>query len=334
MARVTVVGAGAIGGFVGARLAAAGHEVTLVDAAADHLAAIRRDGLHVRGAAELRVRVPALAPEELAGRLGTVLLCVKARHTLAALEAVTPWLDEEGCVVSLQNGLEEHRIAKVVGAERTVGAFLTFGGYYAGPGEIVYGGPGSLRIGELDGVTRARTRALATLLRAAHPVEISDRIFALEWGKTALEAFYFGSAVADADVRELLAAPEPLRVLGAVVAEVAGVARAEGVTAEAVDGFAPEAFLTGDAAATEAAWAAQRRYWAGHTEARTGIWRDLAQRGRPTEVDAILGPVVLAAQRHGLHAPGIRRLVELVHEAEARGRPLGPHALTALAEAL
>jgi 2-dehydropantoate 2-reductase len=187
MAEVTVVGAGAIGGFVGARLAATGHDVTLVDAAADHVAAIRRDGLRVRGAADLHVRVPALAPEELAGRLGTVLLCVKARHTLAALEAVAPRLDDDGCVVSLQNGLEEHRIAKAIGAERTVGAFLTFGGYYAGPGQVVYGGPGSLRIGELDGVTRARTRALATLLRAAHPVEISDRIFALEWGKTALE---------------------------------------------------------------------------------------------------------------------------------------------------
>jgi ketopantoate reductase len=212
-----------------------------------------------------------------------------------------------------------------------VGAFLTFGGHYAGPGEVVYGGPGSFRLGELDGITRPRTRALAARLAAAHPVEVTPCIFGFLWGKTALEAFYFASAVADADVIELLRDERRLETLGRLVAEVARVAHAAGVTTEPVDGFCAEAFRSGDAAAMAASWAAQRRYWGGHAEARTGIWRDLAQRHRPTEVDAILGPVVEAAGDRG--APGLRRLVALVHEAEARGAPLGAAALDALAEA-
>jgi 2-dehydropantoate 2-reductase len=328
---VIVVGAGAIGGFVGARLAAAGEDVTLVDAAADHVAAIRRDGLRVRGAEQLHVHPRALAPEELPDGLNTVLLCVKARHTAAALAAITPRLAEDGYIVSLQNGLEERRIAAAVGPERTVGAFLTFGGHYAGPGEIVYGGPGSFRLGELDGGTRPRTRTLAARLAAAHPVEITPRIFGLKWGKTALEAFYFASAVADADVAELLRDERRLATLGRLVAEVA---QAAAVPTEPVDGFRAEAFRTGDAAGIAASWEAQRRYWGGHAEARTGIWRDLAQRRRPTEVDAILGPVLAAADDRGVRVAGLRRLVALVHEAEARGAPLGPPALDALAEAV
>ena len=64
---VTVVGAGAIGGFVGARLGAAGHDVMLLDTAAEHVEAVRRDGLHVRGAAELHVRLPVRYPDERDG---------------------------------------------------------------------------------------------------------------------------------------------------------------------------------------------------------------------------------------------------------------------------
>ena len=84
---------------------------------------------------------PAEAPDELR----TVLLAVKSRHTSDALATIAPRLAGDGVVVSLQNGLEEYRIAAAVGAERTIGALLTFGGHYAEPGRIVYGGPGSFR---------------------------------------------------------------------------------------------------------------------------------------------------------------------------------------------
>ena len=134
-------------------------------------------------------------------------------------------------------------------------------------------------------------------------MEATDRILGFLWGKTALEAFYFASAVADADVGELLDEPERLRTLGALVAEVARVAHADGVVCEPVDGFAAEAFRVGDEAGMRASWDAQRRYWARHAERRTGIWRDLSHRGRPTEVDELMGPVLEAAAAHGTDCP-------------------------------
>ena len=111
MTHVTVVGAGAIGGFVAARLLDAGVDVALVEANEEHVATMRADGLRVRGAASLHVRPRVLLPDEVEGPLGTVLLAVKARHTADALEAIAPNLADGGCVVSLQNGLEEYRIA-------------------------------------------------------------------------------------------------------------------------------------------------------------------------------------------------------------------------------
>src|SRR5689334_15732044 len=103
-----VVGAGAIGGTVGARLARDGHDVLFCDADPEHVAAINRSGLALEGPVEeLRVDARAVTPDELPDDLGRVLLAVKAHHTQAAMAAVAPRLADDGFVVSLQNGLNE-----------------------------------------------------------------------------------------------------------------------------------------------------------------------------------------------------------------------------------
>lgn len=330
--KVHVVGAGAIGGLVGAYLARAGHEVTLVDANARHVAAIRADGLRITGVAEFTVRLPALEPDELREPLDVVLLAVKSRHTADALRVITPLLSQDGCVVSLQNGLEEYAIADAVGAHRTVGALVTFGGFYDQPGQISYGGTGMLSIGEIDGVTRPRTRELAALLRAAHEVEVTGNIFGFLWSKTAVAAPYFATALADQDVPELFAVPEHRPVFGALVAEVVRVGRAEGVRFEEVDGFDPAVFADRpeDAAAVDACWQAQIAYWRAHSQTRTGVWRDLAIHHRPTEVDHILLPVVRRAAAAGVPTPGLTALVDAVHQAETGRRALGVEILAEL----
>src|SRR6185312_5070107 len=119
--RVLVWGAGAIGGTMGAHLARAGHDVTLVDNVAEHVDAINRDGLRITGPiSEFTQRMPAFTPETLHGSWDTLILATKAHHTGSAIRAVAPHLTDTGCVISAQNGLNEIAIAEVVGAPRTV----------------------------------------------------------------------------------------------------------------------------------------------------------------------------------------------------------------------
>ncbi|MGH7264644.1 MAG: ketopantoate reductase family protein, partial [Candidatus Rokuibacteriota bacterium] len=275
----TIVGAGAIGGIVGAHLARAGHPVLLVDRDAEHVEAIRRHGLEVAGPGGFRVTVPACRPEELQEPLGRLVLAVKALHTRDALTPLVPLLTPDGYVVSMQNGLEEETIAALVGARRTVGACLTFGGYHDGPGRVVYSGPGTLRVGELDGRLTPRVQALARLLAIFHPTEPTDNIHGWLWAKLVLGAVYFATATVDADVLDILADGARRRVLGDLAAEACAVAEALGVRVEALDGFDPRAFRGGpkrDPAAVDAAWEAQRAYWRRGVARRTGVWRDLA----------------------------------------------------------
>src|SRR5271156_1389801 len=109
-------GAGAIGGTIGAHLARAGHDVLMVDAVAEHVAAIREHGLIIEGpVTNFTQKVSAATPEEVTGRFGGILLCVKAHHTEAAARQLAPHLADGGYVASFQNGLNEFIIGRVVG---------------------------------------------------------------------------------------------------------------------------------------------------------------------------------------------------------------------------
>src|ERR1700738_5369816 len=114
--KFTIVGAGAVGGSLGAFLARAGHEVVLVDNVAEHVRAINTHGLQLDGVETFTVCLPAVVPEEMHAPLGAVVVAVKSHHTEAAIAPIGPLLAADEYVVSLQNGLEEPKIARAVGA--------------------------------------------------------------------------------------------------------------------------------------------------------------------------------------------------------------------------
>ena len=322
---VTIVGAGAIGGVIGAYLARAGHRVLLVDRDRDHVEAIRRHGLAIGGITDFTVRVPACLPREVAGPIHTLILAVKTLHTREALEPMVPLLAPDGYVVSMQNGLEEPKIAALVGWERTVGAFLTFGAFYERPGRLIYSGPASLRVGEPDGRGTPRVHALARVLSDFHPAEVTDNIQGFLWGKLILGAIYFATATVDTDVIDMLGKPDCRQILSNLATEGVGVADALNIRIESVDGFDLRAVRLGpghDPAAAAAAWEAQIAYWQRGVARRTGVWRDLAVRRRKTEATPILGALIDAADRAGRPVPRVRALLRIIQDLEEGRRPM------------
>ncbi len=330
---VTIVGAGAIGGVTGAHLARAGHRVVLVDRDRDHVEAIRRHGLEVGGSVDFSAQVPAYLPQEVPRPIRTLILAVKTIHTREALEPLVPLLAPDGYVLSMQNGLEEPKIAALVGWERTVGAFLTFGAYYERPGRVIYSGPASLRVGEPDGRITPRVQALARVLSDFHPAEATDNIQGFLWGKLILGVIYFATATVDADVTEILGRPRYRAILADLATEACQVADALGIRVESVDGFDPHA-VRADAArnsvAAEAAWDAQVVYWQRGIARRTGVWRDLAIRRRKTEAAPILGALIDASVQAGRPVLRARTLLRIVQELEEGGRRMGWENLTEL----
>ena len=321
---ITVFGAGAIGGITGAELTRAGHDVLLVDRAADHVAAMNAAGLTVeRRDGVSTVRVRAITPDALGGGLELVLLAVKSQDTPAALDALTPRLAQDGAIVSMQNGLNEELIATAVGARRTVGCLVNWAADWTAPGRIVHGGEGALVLGELDGRPSPRVSGLAKLLDVVAPTRVSDNILGYTWAKHVYGALLVATAVVDAHVYDVVErSPDVQRMLIALVMESMRVADAAGIRLEAFDEYDPadyRAAAHGDGAARERAMSIIARHYRAHTKTKTGIWRDLAVRRRPTEVGALLGATVAKARTLGLTMPLTERLIAMIADLE-RGR--------------
>lgn len=312
-----IVGAGAIGGTLGHHLARAGHDVTVVDADAGHVRAIREHGIVVRRGDECTA-VPvtaAVTPDEDGpAQVSRVLLAVKAQATPRALDWIGPRLAPDGYVVSLQNGLNEPVIAERVGAERTVGAFVNLFADVVAPGEIRDGGLGALVVGELDGRESERVRRLVADLQTWGPAKATANVSGYLWSKLGFGAMLVATALADAPMAELI--DRHRGVMHALAGEVYAVAAAEGITLEPFDAFDPGPYARDDSAAKDAATDALVAWLRTQAKDRSGIWRDLAVRKRPTEVPTHYRPVLDRAAQLGIAVPGLERLVAQIAQLE------------------
>ncbi len=332
--KILIWGAGAIGGAVGAFLARAGHDITFVDIAADHVAAINATGLQITGPVDqFTIHVPSFTPAQVGGVWQHVFLCVKAHHTVDACQALLPHLAPDGYVLSLQNGLNEVEIEAIAGRTRTMGAFVNFGADWMGPGEIMLGNRGAVVLGEVDGQMTERLAELLKVMQDFDPAAISTpEIWGYLWGKLGYGAMLFAQALGDMGIADCLARPELLGLWRELGREAVTVGLAEGANLRGFNGFDPKAFAPGasEQAARDSV-AEMVAFNQGSAKTHSGVWRDLAIRKRRTEVDSQIAPIAAIGRRHDIACPRIEKLVAMIHEVEAGSRPLSDDNLLELA---
>lgn len=334
---ILIWGAGAIGGTIGAFLARAGKDVVFVDRVAEHVAAINERGIRISGPiADFTAPARASSPEDLAGSYDTVFLAVKGQDTAGAVAALKPYLAADGCVVSFQNGLNEPVIADMIGAERTVGAFINFGADYHGPGHIFFGGRSAVVVGEIDGTITSRSKKLHEWLKLFEPdAVLTDNIWGHLWSKMGYVSLLFATALVDAELGEVLGAEDYQPLHTALAGEVMRVAEKKGLKLEPFDAFDPYGF-TSDATqeANRRAFEKMVAYRARSEKKYSGMHRDIAVRKRKTEVNDLLVPMVREADSLGVPVPLNKRLIELIYEVEEGRRPQSWETLAELKAAM
>jgi len=215
--RIAVMGAGGVGGYFGARLAQAGHEVAFI-ARGKHLEALKAKGLSLKsplGDANLRVKASE-DPGDL-GQAEVVLFAVKLWDTESAAERIRPLVEQGGVVIPFQNGVESiARIGKVLGPERVMGGAAYIAARIGEPGVIVQTGPiARLRFGITQPSQRKAAQAfLAACKDAKIDAELADDIERVLWEKfvllvavsatTAVTRKSIGVVRTDPDLRWLL----------------------------------------------------------------------------------------------------------------------------------
>lgn len=331
---ITIYGSGAIGGTVGAFMAKAGEDVLFVDKVAEHVDAMNTKGLRISGQTSFTIPARAVLPKDLKGPLGLVFLAVKSQDTEAALDTIAPLAGPDTVVVSLQNGMNPPLIAKRLGKERMVGAFVSFPADWQGPGHIEKGGLGHIWIGELDGRITERLSRIENLLSHAVTPHITDNITGYLWSKQIDCSLLFAQTVGDQTFADTFGNARYQPLLTALVGEGVGAALAAGVKLESFRYFEPLKMRPRTPAEENEARAVLNRFadaTRNDIKVRSGPWRDLAVRKRPTEVDSMVGWVIAEGRRHGVAMPLNEALLRQVKELEQGTRERGLHNLDELA---
>ncbi len=299
--KILVMGAGAVGAYYGARLQQAGEDVVYC-ARGENLRAMQQRGIEIasiRGDLKLKVNATdeprRLAPYDL------ILFCVKVYDTEAAAAAIKGCLAPDGAIMTLQNGVEnEARLSELFGASAVMGGNARIGAELVAPGKIEHKTSGTIEFGELDGRISARTGAIAEAMRRAGIFgELSTNVRASRWDKLMWNAaFNTVTTLTHRTVGEVLDDPVGYALIRNLMEEVRAAAAADGVE------------LSGERIAQVLAHSNRNL-----RPVRTSTLQDL-QRGKPLEVEALIGVVVRIARRHGIKAPisetiyGLMRLVD------------------------
>jgi 2-dehydropantoate 2-reductase len=232
--RIAVMGSGGVGGYVGGRLAAAGHDVTFIARGA-HLAAMLADGLRIQsGLGDVMLR-PTRASDDPAtiGPVDLVIFAVKLYDTEAAAAAISPLLGPRTGVVTFQNGVDAPEIlARVLGPGHLMGGVAKIASVVAEPGVIRHTGTmAEFVLGELDGTRSERVEAIGAALQAAGVDHvISDDIWRDVWNKMAFLATFAGiTALMRLPIGPIREHPDTRAMLGAGLNEAFAVARAKGI---------------------------------------------------------------------------------------------------------
>jgi 2-dehydropantoate 2-reductase len=312
--RVAVVGAGSIGGLLGAYLSRSGEDVILI-ARGPHLAAMKSRGVTVRsGGAEFSARPECTDDLGAIATADVVFLTLKAHSIPALAQTIGSSLAENACLVGAQNGIpwwyfeDRHLesvdpggiIARNIPYRKVVGCIAYPAAHVVEPGVIEHLEGNRFTLGEPDGSKSERVQAIsAMLVKAGLKAPIQQRIRNEIWlkllGNATLNPL---SALTRASLADIVNSPITRDLVMTLMEEVGAVATAVGAEVP----LTIEKRMAGAAATGE------------H---KTSMLQDV-EAGRPLEVDALVGAVVELADGAGVPVPAldvIYRLVKLLDES-------------------
>ncbi|GMQ77154.1 MAG: ketopantoate reductase family protein [Gammaproteobacteria bacterium] len=333
--RIVVVGAGAVGAYVGGYLARAGEDVTLIDPWPAHVEKMRADGLSLEGLSEdecfstpvQTMHITEVQDLARSGPVDIAFVCMKSYDTEWATMLIRDYLAPAGYVVSLQNCINENRIAAIVGWGKTIGCIASqIAVELVRPGLVRRGVPrgGSdytiFRVGEAHGGITARVEEIAALLCHIDSSKTTSNLWGERWSKLVANAMRNGLSAAtglsnNACDRE----PATRWLCIRTAAEAVRVGLAQGYQLEAIYKVAPERWLAAaadDGAVRGEVEAEMEASAASRAESmRPSMGQDIFK-GRRTEIDFINGLVVERGAEFGIATPVNAAMVDAVKRVE------------------
>lgn len=341
--RIVIVGAGAIGGYVGAHMTRAGEDVTIADPWPAHVDHLNEHGMRIDGVTEAEncvIPVKAIHLTEMQQLsketpIDIGFCCVKSYDTEWACLMLKQYLAPGGYVVSLQNCMNEETVAKAVGADKTIGCIASLiAAELIGPGHIQrnvpLGGEAHtvFRVGEMHGRITPRVREVAELLKSADSSKATANLWGERWSKLIINSMRNGlSAATGMSGKERDSEPMTRDLSLRVGAEAIRVGWALGYRLEMLMGIDPSKIVDavdGDKAVRKQIDARMLEALEDRNDAqRPSMGQDM-RKGRRTEIELINGFVAAKGDQAGVPTPVNKALVEAVKRVERGEIEAGP----------
>lgn len=299
---VMVMGAGAVGGYFGGRIAQRTAANVALVARGDHLKAIQESGLLIKSEGQNEhISVDAFRNPEDAPVPDLILFTVKSYDTDAAIEQIRPVVSEDTQILSLQNGIENYpKLVEAFGEDRVIQGFCKIGAGVPKAGVIAHNAFGEVTVGEQYGSDSLRMSSVQKLFNNAEiPVKVTSQINREVWIKFSWNCLLnMVTAAGNVTVDKIFQYPESEQLCYGLFDELRKVAKAEGVELSENDGkkiIESAKELTGF---------------------ETSTYQD-RQKGKKMEYEAFTGAVVRLADRHGIDAPHNKTLYAMLKLIDA-----------------
>jgi 2-dehydropantoate 2-reductase len=334
--RIAIFGAGAVGGYAGAHMVQAGHDVTFIDGWPEHVEAMRRDGLtitHLKDVPPFNVKVRAMHITDVQGLakeppIDIAFICMKSYDTAWSTAMIKQYLAPNGHVVSLQNCINEPAISSIVGADRTLGSIASsITVELTAPGKVFRAAGKSgkshtvFRVGQPDGKITDRVKEVCDLVSLTDSALMTNDLAAERWTKLTLNVMGNGiSACTGQKSRDSIADDRIRQFMARLGSECIRVGQKLGHKLEEMYHLDPEII----ARAGEGDAEAKRLYdenrldsikKPGGGEHRPSMGQDMVK-GRRTEIEYMNGLVVEKGRELGIATPANAVLTNIVKRVE------------------
>jgi 2-dehydropantoate 2-reductase len=330
--KIVIIGAGAVGGYIGAHLSRAGEDVTLIDPWPEHVEQMKLNGIHFTNPKEeytIPVKAMHLCEVQSLSKepVDMAFICTKSYDTEWAATLIRQYLASGGYIVSAQNSINEERIATIVGWGKTVGCIVSgIGVDLYKPGHILRSwDPGStpknvFRVGEVHGRVTERVKTLAAMMNSVDTAKVTTNLWGERWTKLVLNSSHNAlSAVTGYNMRMMVEQDQSRLLKIKLSAEAVRVGLALGYDLEILRGMTPEKMMAaadGDPDARAEIEAAMFAEIENRSEdGRPSTAQDI-NRGRRSEGDYINGLVVAKGKEVGVPTPANAAMTDLLRRVE------------------
>ncbi|MDD5748322.1 MAG: 2-dehydropantoate 2-reductase [Actinomycetota bacterium] len=317
--RIAVLGAGSLGTVVGALLSKNNLDVTMIDANEKNVSALNEKGARVTGHLELVQKVRAVLPEGVEGFFDLVIYLVKATFDDIALSEISRHMTSDSALITLQNGVPEERVARIIGKERTLGGSVGWGATWLEPGvSRLTSDPDDMtyEIGEVDGEITDRIEMVKEVLDKAGKASISTNLLGVRWTKLLVNVATSGlSTVLGCAYGDIIDDEKAILAAMAIMFETILTAKALGIKMEPMKGVDPAVVLQIAKENLENAKNVVKIVYEPHRDIKASMLQDI-EKGIPCEVDSLNGYLSRKSKEAEVKTPVNDRVTDLIKEIE------------------